>query len=364
MHGNLDSMSKTSEPLVKTLPRVSVVIASYNYGRYLSDCIESALSQQGIDLEVVLVDDASSDSSPQIAAKYAALDSRVSVTVHDQNHGHISTFNECLNRATGDYIVKLDSDDMLTPGALARAAAVMVAHPVVGLVYGNPLKFTDSAPERLRTEQTGVTVWRGQDWIARRCQAATNCIMQPEAMVRASVLRRTGGHREHIPATHDLNLWLRIAAISDVARVRGCDQGLYRFHADSLLRSRWGDLISDLVERRRAFRDFFDTYDGTVHLDLPKLSSTVSSSLAKEALGHACRAIDRGRFDAATVDGYVRFTVETFPQAATLPAWRSLQRRLRVGPELAHRRLRFRAREVVRDVEDRIRWRRWRYTGL
>ena len=102
---------------------VSVVVPCYNYGLFLEDAITSVLDdQEGVDVRVLIIDDASSDDSAEAARKIAARDPRVEVTVHATNKGHIATYNEgLLEWADGDYCVLLSADDRLTPGALRRA---------------------------------------------------------------------------------------------------------------------------------------------------------------------------------------------------------------------------------------------------
>jgi glycosyltransferase involved in cell wall biosynthesis len=117
---------------------VRVVIPNHNYARFVPVCVGSVLSQAGVDLEVLIIDDASSDDSQRIAAGLAARDRRVSVRCHDVNQGTIRTYNEGLEWASeATYAVVLDADDALTPG-LGRACELLEAHPEVGFVYGRP----------------------------------------------------------------------------------------------------------------------------------------------------------------------------------------------------------------------------------
>ena len=127
---------------------VSVVIPCYNYGRYLPEAVGSALSNQpGVDVRVLIIDDASPDDSAQVAKEIAAADPRVELRVHTDNQGGIATYNEgIIDWADGDYTVLLSADDQLTPGALTRATEFMDAHPSVGFVYGHPLHFVQGQP--------------------------------------------------------------------------------------------------------------------------------------------------------------------------------------------------------------------------
>ena len=96
---------------------VSVVIPCYRYGHFLADCVRSVLDEQpGVDVRVLIIDDASPDDSADQARKLAAADPRITVQVHEANRGHIATYNEgLLEWADGDYSVLLSADDRLTP---------------------------------------------------------------------------------------------------------------------------------------------------------------------------------------------------------------------------------------------------------
>src|SRR5215470_6327097 len=89
----------------RTMSSVSVVIPCYKYGHFLEDVIGSVLDdQEGVDVRVLIIDDASTDDSAEVARKIAARDPRVEVIVHETNKGNIATFNEgLLDWADGDY---------------------------------------------------------------------------------------------------------------------------------------------------------------------------------------------------------------------------------------------------------------------
>lgn len=105
--------------------RVDVLITSFNYGRYLAAAIDSALQQEGVDVRVIVVDDGSVDDSREVLASYG---DRV-VAILQENGGQASAFNAGVAAASGDAVAFLDSDDLLLPGALQRAAAALTAHP-------------------------------------------------------------------------------------------------------------------------------------------------------------------------------------------------------------------------------------------
>ena len=150
--------------------RVSVIIPCYNYGHFLSESVSSALSQEGVEPEVIVVDDASTDDSAAVAERLAAQDSRVTVVRHLRNTGHVVAFNDGLAAAAGEFVVRLDADDLLTPGSLVRATALFDAYPEVGLVYGHPRHFTEHSPPTPRLAMRGWSIWSGADWVAERCR--------------------------------------------------------------------------------------------------------------------------------------------------------------------------------------------------
>jgi glycosyltransferase involved in cell wall biosynthesis len=95
------------------LPRISVLIPTYNYARYLPEAIESVLEQDWRDLELLISDDGSTDGSAEVIAAYAAKDSRIRFQIHPTNLGMVRNWNWCLSEARGEYIKFLFGDDKL-----------------------------------------------------------------------------------------------------------------------------------------------------------------------------------------------------------------------------------------------------------
>jgi hypothetical protein len=339
-------------------PTVSVVVPCYNYGRFLPDSVGSALGQDGVDVQVIIVDDASKDDSAALAEAMAAADPRITVVRHHTNTGHVVAFNDGYARATGEFIVRLDADDLLTPGSLARAVALFDAHPSVGLVYGHPHHFDTDFPPVPNLAVRGWSVWSGADWIAERCRQGVNCITTPEAVIRASVMAEIGGLDTRLRYAQDMEMWLRTAAVSDVGRVDGPDQALHRDHATSMSVTHGAGELLDLQERRTVFGVLFDG-PGARLPGAEAMHTAAKRQLATHALIHACHAYDRGRAGTADIDAFVAFALATYPHAAQLSMWRALERRRRVGARLAPLMPPFAASVVwrrLRRVADHRRW--------
>jgi GT2 family glycosyltransferase len=114
-------------------PSVSIVIPCYNYGRFLCEAIESALGQTRAADEVVLIDDGSTDCTPQVIARFAG---HASVrAIHQANQGAIATFNRGIEASRGDFFVLLSADDRLDPRFLERTAPLLAADPRAAFAY-------------------------------------------------------------------------------------------------------------------------------------------------------------------------------------------------------------------------------------
>lgn len=340
---------------------VTVVIPCYNYARFLPAAIGSVLAQQGVAVDVVVVDDASTDDSLAVAHDLARRDPRVSVIAHAANAGPVQTFNDGLAAATGEFLVRLDADDLLTPGALQRAVAVMQACPTVGLVYGHPLHFSGDHLPPHRDRATRWTLWPGKRWLADRCRSGVNVITSPEVLMRRSVVGRVGG-QQPLDHTHDMEMWLRIAAFADIAYIQGADQAWHREHAQSLS-ARKVDAYRDLVERRLAFEVLFNGMAGGI-ADAAALHAEARRAIAREALLRAVRAYDRGRVEPEGIEALVDFALSTAPEVRAAGIWSDLQRRQQRGQFRASRYPGAFVGRAQRWLANAIRWRRWHRHGV
>jgi glycosyltransferase involved in cell wall biosynthesis len=305
--------------------------------------------QHGVDVRVLIIDDASPDDSAEVARKIAARDSRVEVIVHAVNKGNIATYNEgLLEWADGDYCLLMSADDRLTPGALRRARDLLDAHQSVGFVYGRSLWCMDGAPlPTARTRVRGWSLWPGQQWLERLFRQAENPVTTPTLVVRTSLQKRVGGCDPRLPQAADMEGCMRLAASADVGFIRGADQAYYRLHDQNM--SKAVSALMDLRQRRSVFEVVLDRYGKSLP-DAKRLSEIVHRQLGKEALWAAGRVYDRGRLrqtelarrllgaGAATmeeerdVDGLVAFAFDCWPEVSRLPLYRTVQSRKRIGP--------------------------------
>jgi glycosyltransferase involved in cell wall biosynthesis len=347
------------------MSQVNVIIPCYNYAPCLPLCVGSVVTQTNVDLRVLIIDDASVDSSAEIACQLAAGDPRIEVRRHRRNRGHIATYNEGLQWAAGDYTVLLSADDLLAPGALARATTLLDAHPEVGFAYGRSLFFSreDGLP-KARVGPVTWEIWPGQAWLALRCRAGHNCISSPEVVARRRLYQELGGYREDLPHAGDLELWMRFAAHSDVAYIAGADQAYYRVHPASMQRRWLVSLAAELRQRKLAYDLLFKTQAQAIP-NAGRLHGLANRALAREALWRACRAYDRTRLTSEQIDELVEFAFSAYADAASLREWHGLRRRRRLG-----RRLNRLLEPVVvpglalRRLRSWWWWRHWRQHGV
>lgn len=341
-------------------PSVSVVVPCYNYGHYLPECVESALVQQDVDVEVVIVDDASSDGSVAVAHDLATNDERVQIIENKVNQGHIATYNIGLAAVTGQYVAQLSADDLLAPGALGRAVALLEARPEVTFVYGYAPEFTDRPPKP-RTNVRSWSVWAGSEWLRHVCRRGSNVVTNPEVVMRSAVVRELGGYDERLPQAADMYLWMRAATRGGVGRINGCHQAFYRVHGDNMHLTTYAGLIADITERRRTFEYFFAEGD-TGLADPDRLHERVRWTLAREAVTLARRSLDQGEPGIATK--LAKFAEETFPAVRDGRLWRNYARRFARNSNGQAPSLGQRAWSVTDDLAARLRWRRWRRYGI
>jgi glycosyltransferase involved in cell wall biosynthesis len=340
-------------------PLVSVVIPNYNYGHYLPAAVRSALEQTGVDVDIVIVDDASTDGSDRIAKDIADSDERIRLVQHAVNRGHIATYNDGLAMVRGEYVVLLSADDLLAPGSLERSTRVMAEHPSVGLVYGYAPEFTDAPPVRRRV-RAGSAVWSGSEWLERMCSRGTNILTNPEAIVRRDVMDRLGGYDPEMPHSADMDLWMRAAALADVGRVNGPDQAYYRVHAENMHLTDFSGLLTDMRARLHTFESFFAGSGSAVHR-ATALLDRARGSIASEALRYANSARNGGgAVGGASSAELMAFAAEVWPAISGSRTWRRLER---AGSRPSGGLARYVGGTASR-VRNAVLWRRWRRYGL
>lgn len=350
---------------MNTLPTVSVVVPCYNYGRFLPGCIDSIVSQRGVDVKVLIIDDCSTDDSAEVGRGLAAKHPQVEFRHHEVNRGHIATYNEgLLEWADGDYVTLLSADDELTEDSLHRSVKLMAANPGVGMVYGGIEEFGVGIPSKVSSRgKVGTIVYDNGEWLRKRCEEAVNVVPTPGTVLRADIQRAVGGYDPLLPHAGDFEMWLRVAAISDIGYVKGVPQGRYRLHDASMSYGVYQDRFGDIAQRKLVFDSVYDRYPAELRRAGVN-RDVIYSRMASQALWWAARLYEKSDDpDLDEVQRSLDFAAHAFPAYRDLPAYRALRRRQRVGARFAHRTQAFVGTAVIRKFQNLYWWFRWRRFG-
>lgn len=314
---------------------VDVIIPCYNYAHFLRDCVGSVLSQAGVSLRVLIIDDASTDNSADLAAELAAADPRVQFRRHSVNVRNIATYNEGLAWATAPYTLLISADDMLLPGALLRATRLLDLHPDVGMAYGRIIQHRDGDPLPRAKNAGNECGWRivpGELWLADLCANCGNGIASPEVVVRTRVQHEIGGYCEQLPHSGDIELWTRFA-LSGPIGILDADQAIYRVHRANMHLHRDGFTSLLLQDRWNAFRTAFE-WAAAREYRRPRLENLARRTLSRAAIWAASRSFDEDCEDPRTIQDLVRFATGIHPMTRVTRAYLGLQLRLKFGKRL------------------------------
>jgi glycosyltransferase involved in cell wall biosynthesis len=198
-------------PIRMSTPRVSVLIPTYRYAGYLRETLDSVLSQDFTDFEVLVSDDCSGDGTAEILAEYAARDARVRAHVHPKNVGMVQNWNWCLRDSRGEYVKYVFGDDLLArPDALGKMVAMLDAHPDAALA---------ASARNVIDEHSRVTeVWSplGESGLYPGSETAWQCLASSRNLVgepTAVMFRRGAGARgfsERYDQLVDLEMWCHL----------------------------------------------------------------------------------------------------------------------------------------------------------
>lgn len=190
------------------MPQVSVVMPCYNSEAYLGAAIDSVLGQTLGDLELIVVDDASTDASRAVAAR--RRDPRLRVEALPVNGGYPAAMNVGLALARGRYVARMDADDVCRPTRLAAQLALLEADPRLVLV-GTEWYFVTPGGrihERHPPRPDGTPRVQAESW--QSLYDGTRRFNDPSAMARLAAVRAVGGYRTYQRSVQDLDLWFRL----------------------------------------------------------------------------------------------------------------------------------------------------------
>jgi glycosyltransferase involved in cell wall biosynthesis len=297
------------------MPSVDVVIPSYQYGRYLRSCVESVLSQGIADLRILIIDNASTDNSVEVARELVAEDRRVELIARPRNLGRYASYNEGIDWASSDYFLMLCADDLLMPGALSSAISIMEQNPEVVFAIGEDQRILESEGLPAVHHPSADLQWTistGRRFIER-------CCSKPRASVapimRTSAQKAAGYHRANLPFNDDVELLLRLACLGSAAETRS-SLAIQRLHADNHSRSFWERPVSQYKANEEMFQSFFSN-EGASLPDAERLHRRAIRNISARAYWAAMAQFCRG--EATTSLVLLRFALARHPTMAVVP---------------------------------------------
>ena len=233
------------------VPAISVVMPVYNTERYVAHAVRSVLAQTFEDFEFIILDDGSTDSSVHIIQEYAENDDRVRFFPLE-HQGYVSLLRRGLNHCRGEFVARMDSDDISTPDRFEKEIKFLRGNPdvvAVGsrVVLIDPFGSQFEKPGHKTTHQEiEEELLKGVGW----------AIVHPTVMMRRDALMQVGGYREDLAVSEDLDLFLRLA---EVGKLQNLPDVLlqYRQHLQSVNYTRYEQqkavkrqIVADAYRRR------------------------------------------------------------------------------------------------------------------
>lgn len=249
------------------LPEVSVILPVYNADLFLEESIQSILGQFYSDIELIVVNDGSSDRSADIISGWAAKDVRLKV-FNQQNAGLVSALNKGIELANGKYIARMDADDIAVPDRLGKQVAYLEANPDIS-VLGTQMEIFGDDVKKYKRSKYPTQPSR----VLKELQAGRNPICHPSVMMRRSTLNDIGGYRSFFTSAEDYDLWLRLSEVSGIANLPEVLLR-YRQHGGSITATKAqqqnfsrGMARFASEKRKQGFQDPIDAMGGAINLE-------------------------------------------------------------------------------------------------
>jgi hypothetical protein len=196
-------------------PAISVAMSVYNGARFLAGAIESVLGQTFGDFEFLILDDGSTDATPEIIRHYAAADARIRPIIRE-NRGLVASLNQLVDETHAPLIARMDADDLCRPERFARQIAFLAGNPDYGVVGcwsedidENDGPYSVTGPDH-PTDHKAFLAAIDHGW---------PLLCHPAVMMRRDAVRSVGGYHAAFRHCEDLDLWLRLASVTKLCSV-------------------------------------------------------------------------------------------------------------------------------------------------
>jgi glycosyltransferase involved in cell wall biosynthesis len=213
-------------------PLVSIIVPSYNQGRFIRRTLESILSQDYRPIEIIVIDGASTDETVAILREFSSAPELQWVSEPDS--GVVEAVNKGFQKARGEIGAIQSSDDFYLPGAISAGVAALNADPELAFAFGDIAKVDADGKELSRTQLP--------DYSLEAVLSLETWIPQPSTFFRMAMAKSLGGWREEVPYAADTDLWLRMALQAPATKIprlmaeRSMHEGQRDGHGDRIVR--------------------------------------------------------------------------------------------------------------------------------
>jgi glycosyltransferase involved in cell wall biosynthesis len=336
--------------------RVTICVPTYNSQETLTTTLESIVRQTYTDMRILIVDNASSDLTVEIARDFATRDSRIEIVRNDINLGGEGNFNKCIDLATGDFICIFHADDVYEPDIVRREVQVFDADPSIGAVL-TAARLIDETGKPGSLWHIPQRLFRDGDAKLNYEQALRlvlqygNIFMTPSAMVRTPLWKSVGGfHGDVFKSSADLDVWMRIMKVGNKIQILQAPLINYRTSTHSF--------SFNLKRTRLGPHDILLVLDHYASTEAPRLTARDHRNHRfyhfKDAVNRAINYVILGERSTAR-----RLIRQNFSFSVLVAATYSREQARLMAIGLATFILTF----ICRDEAFRLRLKRWRFRG-
>jgi glycosyltransferase involved in cell wall biosynthesis len=283
--------------MMKSLPKISIVVPSFNQGHFIGETLESLISQQYPNLEIIIIDGGSTDNTVAVIERYGTY---IKHWVSEKDNGQTHAINKGLEQVTGDLFNWLNSDDVLEPGALQHLAELYIRNPTKNLFIGRTRFFNANGTIRnsipIVYKSVCTTLGYGQ-------------VNQPATFYRRSAIEQLLPLAEDLRMCLDLDLWMRYLLKFGQEAICQSDYVLagFRFHGDSKTMSAANPFRE---ERNRLYEKLYSEYSNheVVQCAIPYYYLWYADELLGEGkIGEAKEKLDQVSFMKLNFEGKRRY---------------------------------------------------------
>jgi glycosyltransferase involved in cell wall biosynthesis len=200
------------------MPKVSVIMPSYNHEKYVAEAVRSVLCQTFNDLELVIVDDCSSDGTVNEIKKFN--DPRIRFFRHENNQGVSVARGKCLEISRGKYIASISSDDVFMPDKLERQVEFLDKDPGIGALFSRAKIIDDDGNDFADKDHFYYSIFKQEnrsrhEWLNRFFYKG-NCLCAISSLVRKKDIEKIGFYDKRFAQLGDLDLWIRLCMEHDI----------------------------------------------------------------------------------------------------------------------------------------------------